>query len=141
MHHFKSYIVVAIWGTLVTTAPLPSRGGLTAQDPKSYTHISASNAIAAGQGGTAGHVVTSGAQGGPDPDDDDDPDDPADDDDEDLIPGDLLEGDNDSGGESDVGSDAVATGARIRASGPLVSIKGPLVVVQASRTSVRKSSG
>lgn len=191
MHHLKSYIGVAIWGALVTTAPLPSHGGLMVQDPnKSYTHISASDVIATGQSGAAGHGVTKGAQPRPDPDDDDDdPDDPADeDDDEDLIPGDLLEGDNDSGGESDVGNDAVsvangllgsggagsaalnnqtsgstavfcslfacasaaqsdgkvstsATGARIHASGPLISIKGPLVVIQASRTSVRKTSG
>ncbi len=187
MHHFKSYVGVAIWGALVTTAPLASRSGLITQDPKSYTHISASDVIAAGQSGTASHGgVTKGAQAGPDPDDDD-PDDPDDDDDdEDLIPGDLLEGDNDSGGESDVGNDAVsvangllgsggagsaalnnqtsgstavfcslfacasaaqsdgkvstsATGARIHASGPLISIKGPLVVIQASRTSVRKT--
>lgn len=186
MHHLKSYISVVIWGALAATAPLPSRNGLISQDPKSYTHSLASNVITTGHSSsTAGHTVTTGAQDDdgahkdPDPDDEDD--------DEDLIPGDLLEGDNDSGGESDIGNDAVsvangllgsggagsaalnnrtsgstavfcslfacasaaqsdgkvstsATGARIHASGPLISIKGPLVVIQASRTSVRKPS-
>ncbi|KAJ3498148.1 hypothetical protein NLG97_g1352 [Lecanicillium saksenae] len=172
MHLLSAYISVAVLGHLSAAAPFGLHSGLISQDPKNYAPNFASRLFGAGRGSSPD----------PDPDDADDDDD---DDDEDLIPGDLLEGDNDSGGESDIGNDAVsvangllgggagsaalnnktsgstavfcslfacasaaqsdgkvstsATGARIHASGPLISIKGPLVVIQASRKSVKKA--
>ncbi|TQV99501.1 hypothetical protein IF1G_01716 [Cordyceps javanica] len=101
----RSCLGVAFTASLATALPfiLPS---LIVQELEIYKQGQASVAIAAKKGGATDPAIN---QGGPDghlvpegPDTDDD------DDDEDLIPGDLLEGDSDSGGESDIGNDAVS---------------------------------
>ncbi|KAM3535904.1 hypothetical protein MY4038_000954 [Beauveria bassiana] len=79
-----------------------------------------SDAIYVEQGNSAHHSAANetpdDSPAGQDPDKDDD-DDNKDDDDEDLIPGDLLEGDSDSGGESDIGNDAVSVANGLLGSG------------------------
>ncbi|KAJ6788157.1 hypothetical protein PWT90_03258 [Aphanocladium album] len=171
MHPLTSYIFLAIFGVLAAAAPWGLPIGLISQHPNNYNTNHADS-------GRSGAPEKPPAHGDLDPDDDNEVD---------IIPGDLFEGDSDSGGESNVGNDAVsvangflgsggagsaalnnqtsgsttvfcslfacasaaqsdgkvstsATGAKIHASGSLISIKGPLVVIQAPRTSVRKTS-
>lgn len=108
MHLLNIYVCLAISKSIVTALPLalPFRGGLTSQSPQCYIENPAVDAMSTEQGSPAGHSAAKETPAGPptgqDPDKDDD------DDDEDLIPGDLLEGDSDSGGESDIGNDAVS---------------------------------
>ncbi|KAM3478579.1 hypothetical protein MY8738_005900 [Beauveria namnaoensis] len=116
---------------------LPFRGDLISQSPQHHLENPVSDAIYIEQGNSAHHSAAnetpddSPADQDPDTDDDDDnnkddnnkddnnkddnnkddnnkDDNNKDDDDEDLIPEAFLEGDSDSGGESDIGNDAVS---------------------------------
>ncbi|KAM3514640.1 hypothetical protein MY11210_001746 [Beauveria gryllotalpidicola] len=82
---------------------------MTSQSPQRYTENPATDAIPTEQGHLAiNHSAPKETPDGP----------PAkDDDEEDLIPGDLLEGDSDSGGESDIGNDAVSVANGLLGSG------------------------
>ncbi|KAM0738950.1 hypothetical protein ACQRIT_006687 [Beauveria bassiana] len=111
---------------------LPFRGDLISQSPQHHLENPVSDAIYIEQGNSAHHSAANEtpddfpADQDPDTDDDDDNNDDdnndddnnkddnnkddnnKDDDDEDLIPEAFLEGDSDSGGESDIGNDAVS---------------------------------
>ncbi|KAH8715696.1 hypothetical protein HC256_004492 [Beauveria bassiana] len=99
---------------------LPFRGDLISQSPQHHLENPVSDAIYIEQGDSAHHSAINETPDDPpagqDPDKDDDDNDD-DDDDEDLIPGDLLEGDSDSGGESDIGNDAVSVANGLLGSG------------------------
>ncbi|KAM3499015.1 hypothetical protein MY10362_007701 [Beauveria mimosiformis] len=96
---------------------MPLRGGLTWQSPQHYIENSVTDAIPTEQGNSAHHSATKETPDDPPADQDPDKDDNDNDEDEDLIPGDLLEGDNDSGGESDIGNDAVSVANGLLGSG------------------------
>ncbi|KAM3566905.1 hypothetical protein ARSEF4850_000076 [Beauveria asiatica] len=93
---------------------MPFGGGLTRQSPLHYIENPVTDAIATEQGNPAHHSATKEMPDDPPADQDADKDD---NDDEDLIPGDLLEGDSDSGGEGDIGNDAVSVANGLLGSG------------------------
>ncbi|KAK8140794.1 hypothetical protein G3M48_001893 [Beauveria asiatica] len=117
MHLVTIYVCLAISKSMVAALPLtmPFGGGLTRQSPLHYIENPVTDAIPTEQRNPAHHSATKEMPDDPPADQDADKDD--NDDDEHLIPGDLLEGDSDSGGESDIGNDAVSVANGLLGSG------------------------
>ncbi|KAJ3479865.1 hypothetical protein NLG97_g8210 [Lecanicillium saksenae] len=115
MRSLSLCVGVAIWGFMVAVMPLPLATSLVVQHFANNTIVTVPVSTAEPVSIQAATPTTDGPDGQPahptprpSPNNNDDDDDDDDDDDHDIIPGDLLEGDSDSGGESDIGNDAVS---------------------------------
>lgn len=119
MYYLKLATGLAIWGWVVAATPLPSSGRHISKQVRSrsspaQTHIKYHTA---GRGTQKPLFKDRESEDNGDDDDDDDDNDDDDDEEEPLMPGDFLEGDNDSGGESDIGNDAVSVANGLFGSG------------------------